>query len=155
MDGIKDYLISIAAAAIITGIIVGITKKSGAISSIVKLLAGLFMTVTVLHPLVDIRLSEALDYFESLSIDADTAVQVGQFAAEEEMKQHIKERCSAYVLEKAKTLGADIKVEFYLDDLVPSSVQISGAVSPFTKQQLSNYITANIGISLEDQLWIG
>ena len=155
MNAIRDYLISIAAVSMITGIVVGITKRSGTVSAIVKLLAGLFVSVTVLYPLVDIRLSGAQYYFEQLSIDADGAASAGQFAAEVEMKELILERCRTYICEKAKTLGADIEVDIYLDDLVPSSVQISGAVSPHVKQQLSNYITTNLGISLEDQQWIG
>ena len=155
MEALRDYLISITSAALISGIVIGITKKSGSISSIVKLLAGLFMTVTVLHPLVDIRLSEAQFYWEQLSLDGDCTAAIGKTAAESEMKQIISDRSNAYILEKASELGADIQVEVLLKDLMPDAVKISGAVSPYAKQQLSKYITTNLGIPLEDQNWIG
>ena len=155
MNAIRDYLISVTAAALISGIVIGISKKSGSISTIVKLLAGLFMTVTVLYPIVDIRLSEAQFYWEQLSLDADYAASIGKNAAEQEIKQIITDRSCAYVLKKANELGADIQIEIILEDLIPDSVRISGAVSPYVKQQLSNYIATNLGIPLEDQLWTG
>ena len=155
MGSIKDYLISITAAAIIAGIVTSITKKSTSISSIIKLLAGLFMAVTVLYPFLDIRINELQFYFEQMSLDADFAAGIGKKAAEDEMKQRITEKASAYILEKAYSLGADLNVEVLLEDLVPCAVQISGPVSPYAKQQLSYFITTNLGISLEDQRWIG
>ena len=155
MSVIKDYLISIAAVSMITSIILGITKKNGAVSAIVKLLAGLFVTISVLNPLIGIRLGSAQTYFEQLSINGADAANFGQFAAEEEMKELISERCQSYVYEKARSLGADIVVDVYLHELLPSSVVISGAISPNAKKQLSDYITENLGVSLEDQQWIG
>ena len=155
MGSIKDYLISITAAAIITGIVTSITNKSTSISSIIKLLAGLFMAVTVLYPFLDVQINELQFYFEQMSLDADFAAGIGKKAAEDEMKQRITEETSAYILEKANSLGADLKVEVLLEDLIPCAVQISGPVSPYAKQQLSHFITTNLGISLEDQRWIG
>lgn len=155
MDAIRNYLISITAAAMIAGIVTGITKKSGSISSIIRLLAGLFMTVTILHPILDIRISKLQIYLEQLSFDADHAADIGKKAAEDEIKQRIAEKACAYILEKANDLGADLQVKVMLHDLAPCAVRISGPVSPYAKQQLSNYITTNLGISLEDQQWTG
>lgn len=155
MDAIKDYLISITAAAIITGIVTGITKKSGSISAMIRLLSGLFMAVTILYPVVDIQFSSLRPYLDQMSIDGDYAADLGKKAAEEEMKQFITERSCAYILDKAAAFGADLEVEVYLQDFVPCGVQISGAVSPYAKQQISQYISSNLGISLEEQRWIG
>lgn len=155
MGGIKDYLISITAAAMIAGIITGIAKKSGGISSIMKLLCGLFLTVTVLHPVAGISFNRIQLYLDQMSVDADFAANIGNDAANKEMKQYITERSCAYILEKANALGASLDIEIILEDLIPCAVEISGPVSPYAKQQLSNYIEENLGISLEDQRWIG
>ncbi len=155
MGAIKNYLISITAAAMVAGVVTGITKKSGSVSSIIKLLAGLFLTVTILYPILDIRINELQFYFEQMSLDADYAASIGKNAAEDEIKQRITESASAYILEKANNLGVDLQVEVILQDLVPCAVWISGPVSPHAKLQLSNFITTNLGISLEDQRWVG
>ena len=155
MGAVKEYLISITAAAIISGIVTGLTKKSGSISAIIRLLSGLFMAVTILYPFIDLRLDEFQFYLDQMSLDAGSAADFGKDAAETEIKQIITERSRAYILEKANALGADLEIEVFLQDRIPASVQISGAVSPYAKLQLSQYITANLGISPEDQLWIG
>lgn len=155
MDAVKDYLISIVAASLVAGIATGITKKSGSISSMVRLLAGLFLTVTVMQPIVNISFGNLQLYLDQTSADADHAAGIGRNTAETEVKQVIIERSCAYILEKANALGADISVEVVLDDFIPSAVEICGAVSPNAKQQISNYITTNLGISTEDQQWIG
>lgn len=155
MVGVREYLTSIMTASLICGIVIGITRKTGSISSIIKLLAGLFMSITVLNPLISIRLNDAQLFWDNLTIDADHAASMGKDAALAEMNEIIIERTCAYILEKAEEYGADIQIEIDLQDLVPNSVKISGAVSPYVKQQLSKYIMTNLGISLEDQHWIG
>lgn len=152
---IRNYLLSVVAAAMIAGIVTGITKNCGSIASIIKMLAGLFLTLTILHPIIDIPFDHFQLYVDQLSFDAENAVNEGKTKTEDEMKEFITERTGAYILEKATTLGADVSVEVILDGLVPYSVRISGAVSPYAKQQISNYITANLGIQTEDQQWVG
>lgn len=155
MDAVREYLISITAAAIIAGIVTSLTKKSGSISSIVKLLAGLFMTVTILSPVIDLPLNGIQFYLDDLSSDAESVSKTGKDTAEGEIKQIITERSRAYILEKAEALGAELEVEVFLQDLIPCSVEITGAVSPFARMQLSQYIAENLGVSSEDQRWIG
>ncbi len=155
MDTIRDYLISITAAAIITGLAAVLTKNSGSISSIIKLLAGLFMTVTILTPIIQLPLSSFQLYLDEISYDADYASTAGKSAADEEIEKIIIERTRAYILDKADDFGAGLDVDVIVKDLIPCSVNISGPVSPSAKSQLSRYISENLGIPLEAQNWIG
>lgn len=155
MGAIKEYLMSVTSAAIICGVITGLTKKSGSISAMLKMLAGLFMTMTVLSPVMNLPLLDFPIYLDHLSDDAQSAAIIGEEIANDEMQQIIMEHTQAYILKKAKALGADIEVVVYLQDLIPSGVRIIGQTAPYTKKQLSQYISDNLGISLEDQLWIG
>lgn len=155
MVAFRNYLISVTAAAMIAGIVIALTKKNGSISSIIKLLSGLFVAITILHPIVDLPLNDLQLRLDHVSFDSKEAVAYGKKAADEEMMQIITERSCAYIQEKANSLGADLQIEVFLQDLIPSSVQITGAVSPYAKLRLSQYIANELGISLEDQLWIG
>lgn len=155
MDAIRDYLVSITAAAIITGLLTALTKNCGSVSSIIKLLAGLFMTVTILSPMIHLPKSGFEPYLDEISYDAEYASQEGKRTADNEIEKIIIERTQAYILDKAVTLGADLEVEVLAKDLIPYSVSISGPVSPFAKSQLSHYISENLGIPLEEQNWIG
>lgn len=155
MDAIRDYLISITAAAIITGLATVLTKNSGSISSIIKLLAGLFMTVTILSPIMHLPLSSFQLYLDEISYDGDHASLAGKNAADEEIEKIIIERTQAYILDKADDFGAGLEVEVLVKDLIPCSVKITGPISPLAKSQLSRYIAENLGIPLEEQNWIG
>ena len=70
----------------------------------------------------------------------------------------IKEETEAYILDKAASLGVTLSVEVMVEDgNVPrlSGVQLSGQVSPYARQQLSTWISNDLGISKENQKWIG
>lgn len=151
---IKEYLLSITAATIICTMVAGLIKKDGTISAIIKLLSGIFLTITILSPIIRFPLSNITLHVDTISADAAHTVSVGKQIASDEMKEIIISNTRTYILEKAQKLGADIEVEIYLQDLVPKSVQIIGQVSPYTKLQLSGYISEELGIAAEDQQWI-
>ena len=155
MDAIRDYLISITATAIITGLATVLTKNSGSISSVVKLLAGLFMTITILSPIIHLPPSTFQLYLDEISYDADHASLAGKRFADEEIEKIIIEQTQAYILDKADDFGAGLEVEVFVKDLIPCSVSISGPISPLAKSQLSRYISENLGIPSEEQNWIG
>ena len=154
MGVIKEYLISVTAASVICGIIAGLIKKDSAISAVVKLLSGIFLTITILSPIIKLPLTNITLHIDSLSDEAENTVQVGKQIATEEMKAIITTNVQAYILEKAEKLGADIEVEVFLQDLIPKSVRIIGQTAPYTKLQLSGYITDNLDIPVEEQQWI-
>ena len=151
---IREYLLSITVASIICGMVAGITKKDGTISAIIKLLSGIFLTITMLAPIIRFPLSNITLHVDTISADAAHTVAVGKQIAADEMKTIIISNTRTYILEKAEKLGADIDVEVYLQDLIPKSVRIIGQVSPYTKLQLTSYISEELGIAVEDQQWI-
>lgn len=154
MSFIKEYLLTITAASIICGIVAGLTKKSGTISAMVKLLSGIFLTTSILSPIIKFPLTNISLHLNSISSEAESTVNIGKQLAAEEMKAIIMSNTQTYILEKAEKLGADIEVEVFLNDLIPSSVRIVGQTAPYTKLQLSGYISENLGIAVEDQHWI-
>ena len=154
IDTVKDYLLSIAAAALVCGIVNSIAGKTGSISQLLKLLCGLFLAATVIKPLVDIRVESILDFTKDLTLKGEMAVSQGEDMASEEMKRIIKEKTEAYILDKANALGAEITVEVALKDYIPAGVTIMGDISPFAKSSLSATIAQELDISPEEQIWI-
>lgn len=158
MEGIRDYLLRLTAAAVLCGIVTGLLGKKGALGATVKLLTGIFMTFTVISPWTQLRLDDFMGYFDDLSYQAGSAAQEGEIMARDTMADIIKTKSEAYILDKASSYGAELTVEVSLDgsDLpAPSAVRISGRISPYGRKQLETIISEELGIALEDQIWTG
>ena len=83
MDGIRQYLLSVTGAAIICSILMSILGKKGMYSSVIRMLCGLFMAVTMISPVMRIHLKNFEAYFGELNIEANSAVSWGIQTAED------------------------------------------------------------------------
>lgn len=152
MEEIRAYLLSVLSAVIISSILLRLTGKNGRLAAVMKCICGIYMLITMCEPFLNFDFSKAYipQYFHE---EAKLAVEEGRSYAEQEMKRYIAEKTASCILEKGKTLGADITVDVIVDALTPSAVMISGALSPFAKKELSAWIAENLGISPEAQQW--
>ncbi len=153
MDGFKNYLLSVTAAAILCGIVRELVGKQSAASGLVKILSGIFMACTLIAPLriMDFSVLEASGY--SFAAEAEAAASTGKEAAAEELTAVIKSRSETYILDKAAAMGVDLNVEVTVEDLLPTAALIHGAVSPYTRSHLSEWISVQLGIPKEAQEW--
>ena len=74
------------------------------------------------------------------------------------MRTIIKGETEAYILDKAASLGVELEVDVLLEDMypmAPKTVRLSGSVSPYVRNRLQNIIAEELGISKENQIWIG
>ena len=149
----RSYLISLCAAGILCGILSTIVPAKGSIGKVFKLLSGLFLLYTLISPLITLRLQDFSQYFDELALDADLAVSIGTAAAQEDTDRIITQRLQAYISDKASSLGADLIIDVTLQNSIPSAVSINGPASPYVKNQLSKWITNNLGIEAEAQYW--
>ena len=158
MEQISRYLISVTAAAIISGITSTLFQKNKTLSAMGKLLAGLFLTLTVVKPLIKLEIRDFVSFTQGVSWDAGEAVSSGEIAANQAIGAIIKREAEAYILDKAAFLNAELTVEVKLSEDTPPkpcAVVLSGAVSPYTRTQLTQFISQNIGVPKEAQQWIG
>lgn len=156
MDWIRNYLISVIAAAAVCGICISLTKKNKSCGNIIKTLGGILLAITMIAPLAKVRLGELTDYFSEMSVDGGSIAEEGSVAAYNEMATGIKQTVETYILDKADTLGAQINVDIMLDRgsvPTPWSVKINGSVSPYDKRVLGEYISDRLGIPEERQEW--
>ncbi len=157
MDSIRQYLLTITSAAILSGIITAFFSKKSSYSAVIKLLTGIFMAIAVISPWINLHFSDLSEYIAGISADGRDLSSQGENIASKEYRAIIKSQSEAYILDKAAFMGVDLTVEITLcdsDPPVPQSVTIKGAVSPYAKAKLQDYISSQLGIPKENQIWI-
>ena len=157
MDSIKNYLLSVIGAALISGIACSVIGKKGAVGSLVKLLTGLFLVITVIAPWTKIRIDDLSSFYSGFSVEASNIAAEGEALANQELAAIIKSQVEAYILDKASALNLDLEIEVKMSATqppIPESITLKGAASPFGKQYLENILCNDIGIAKENQLWI-
>lgn len=153
MSALKGYLLSVAMAALICGIVQTLTGKNGYSGKIINLMSGLVMTVTVLQPIITFKFDSLPVYPGSLMDTAESVAMEGTVMAEKAMDAIIISQSESYILDKAAAMGADLEVEILLDEHIPKSIRLRGAISPGAKAQLTAWLQENFGISPEDMQW--
>lgn len=158
MEQLSRYILSVIAAAMITAILTGILDKKGSAGTLVRLIGGLFLAFCIVQPLANFDWSALTAFAEGFSADGEAAAAQGEILADEEYRSIIKSRVEAYILDKAETYQAELTVEVTLSDQdvpVPAAARLQGSISPYAKSQLQQMMEEELGISKEDQLWIG
>lgn len=157
MDGITEYILSITAAGVICAAVKHIIGEKNASSGLIRVVCGIFMAVTVLSPLVTIRLRDMEFIMDEFRMSGEAAVSYGTEMANEALHDIIKQETEAYVLNEVKRLGLDLSVSVSLSETqppVPVAVTLTGDVSPYHKKTVSRFIEDNLGVGEEYQIWI-
>lgn len=156
MEGIREYLVGVAAAAILCGIVRSLTGTQGTVGIAIKLLSGLLMLLAVIRPWTSISLDGFFSWAEAISADGHSIVASGELLARDSYKESIKCQTEAYILEEARALGCTLTVEVSVTDEeipLPYRVRLSGEISPYARQKLSAMLTDTLGIRQEEQIW--
>lgn len=157
MDIIRDYAVTIIATGLICSIISNLLH-SGTAKSIVRMVCGIILTLTVIAPL---RKADFSVHYPAATFFSDSAAEAsagGEDLSHEAIQKIIKEKTEAYIQDKAAELHADITAEVTLtmDDLpLPKEAVISGSISPYAKQQLEKILETQLGITKEHLEWTG
>ena len=157
MGGIRGYLLSIVAAAALCGILKNFAEEKSAAGGMLKLAAGVFLSFVLVRPLAQFRLSDLPVISYEYTKDAGSAVSEGEEMAAQALRESIKLRTEAYILDKAQSLQTSITAEVTLSDdalPVPVQVRLTGTVSPYAKVRLVALLEEELGIPKEDQIWI-
>lgn len=158
MAAVGQYIVSVAASAIFGGILTGMLPGKGTAPVLLRLICGIFLAFIAICPLTQIELEDlpviSSDYLE----EAEAVSADGEILAAEVLTDIIKERTEAYILDKARSLNAELTVEVTLSGdaiPVPLSVRLIGSISPYGKSRLQAILEDELGISKENQIWTG
>lgn len=156
MEAVKEYLLSVIAAALICAIVSALCGKDGMLPAISKLICGVFLTLVLVSPLIRFQIPSADSFFADVSWRADAITSEAERTTRDEIASVIKSETEAYILDKAKALGADITVSVTLEESeipIPKSARITGSISPYAKKMLANILQEDLGITTEAQIW--
>lgn len=155
MEGIREYLFSITAGALLCGVLQAMTDKEDPGAAILKLVCGIFLTITVLKPLGGWSLTEFAAIPEIVSREGEGAAAAGEEYARRARIRLIKAETEAYILDKAAGYDLALQVEVTVDEetLLPASVSLRGETSPYTRQQMIRIIEKDLGIREENVQW--
>lgn len=157
MDSLRQYVLSIIGAAMVCGVVLGIAPK-GTMQVYIKLLCGLFLTVSLLYPLTELdwnALTEEFSFFHRE--DAEEAAALGEDFSRNALSTIIKAEAEEYILDKAAALDVSVEADVRLteeDIPVPMAVTICGEVDSASRERLEWIIQEELGISKENQLWM-
>lgn len=155
MEAVRQYIISVTAAAMLCGILTALVGGKH-IKPVWKLIAGIFLTLTAVRPLADIDLNAVPALAEVYSLQAEDAVSAGETMMVSQTQAIIKSRLEAYILDKAKAMGVTLTAEVSLNEhSLPVAVRLSGDVSPGAKSRLQSIIATDLAIPKEAQTWGG
>lgn len=155
MEEIRQYLLSLIAAAIVCSIIRDLVESKSKIKGITNMICGVFLAITAISPWMDVRIPDVHTALDSYIEEAKDAAQIGGEGATQQMAEIIKQEVETYILDKARAYGMDLEMNVYLDaqTCVPQSVEITGDVLPYNKTLLGNYVSQTFDIPEESIKW--
>lgn len=154
MNGVSGYILTVTAAAMLAAILRSLTGE-GSMGRLVQLLAGVFMALTVISPLMHLELPDPARWLEEYAADGTAAAAVGKNMALDASRAIISEQLESYIVDKAALYRADLAAAVELnEDGTPVSVALTGDVSPYAKSRISCIIETDLGIGEEAQQWI-
>ena len=145
----REYLLGVLCAAFICSIVGSV---GGAGQGTRKLIGGVFLALTLLHPLGSLDLPKVP--LDSYLNEAEAAAEAGQIQASSARNALITDSLTAYILTKAAELDLDIEARVTLTaDGLPEAVTITGRASPSERERLTTTLTAALGLGKEDIRW--
>ena len=156
MEALREYVLSVVAAAILCAVLNTVGGKSKSGETVFKLVTSLFLTFVIIRPIAKIELRELDGLISDWKLEAAAASAIGEGYYEEALAEVIQQECEAYILDKARALDVELEITVTLDgDRLPEEAVVQGRLSPFAKAQLQKVLTEDLGIAKERQIWIG
>ena len=156
MAAIREYILSIISAAVISGILYGVLDSKGLPGSFGKLFCGIFLSIVLINPLTNLSFDGVTDWIESCGAEGERYVSDGEKMSAERMRENISAQCEAYILDKAARMGLDVEVRVALSCTAPyppESVTIHGAAPPYGRSALNDVISEDLAVQKENIQW--
>ena len=154
MSSTSQYILSAVCASVICSICSAVTKDKKQANILVRLLSGIFLSITLLSPLKDFSIGQLGDTVSTIADDGAAIRDHGQATAKDAASDIINNRIEAYILQKAEQLGVTLYADITLGDtLAPEGAILTGKLTPFEKLQMEKILTEELGIPKEDLEW--
>ena len=154
MDGIRQWLLGVLAAAMALSLLYALLPK-GAVRGAARATGGLILLLVVLGPLAGLDLSDLALRYEDLSRDMERQAEAYRQEGQAQLELGIQQRTAAYLSEKAAQLGLSCRprVETAWRDGVPYPSGVTLDIAE--NQALAEVLTDELGIPPSQQHWLG
>ena len=152
MDGIRQWLLGVLAAAMALSLLYALLPK-GAVRGAARATGGLILLLVVLGPLAGLDLSDLALRYEDLSRDMERQAEAYRQEGQAQLELGIQQRTAAYISEKAAQLGLSCQPEVIcqLRDGVPFPVEVVLDIPE--DSGLAQLIADDLGIDRAHQHW--
>ena len=157
MSQVREYIISVLSVAILVSIIVRISGGQKTVSGLVRILGSILIVITVISPLLTMKINDTSVFISTLKFDAEDIIANAKNKVTEDTAEIITEKIQSYIMDKASKYGANIIATVKLAEpelQVPDTITIQGQVSAYTKSVLQEIIVNDLGICMENQIWL-
>ena len=156
MTAVRTYLLAVVAGALLVQF-VSVFFPECSQKKMVSFVGSLLLVLLVVSPFGRIRAFDMAAVLAEMRLDAEE-LRTGVAVKNREIQEMIiGKSCAAYILDKAKELGADLRVTVYLSDSgsipYPTGVKITGTCTPEVQQRLVRLMKQDLAIPEEKQIW--
>ena len=156
MSVLQRYLLAVTAAALAVSLVRAVPQNRS-IGRIVDLIGGVIVLIVLLRPVLSLSVHDLDSFFSEFRPD-DALIDEAVSAGEKESARLITEQTRAYILDKARALGAEVTVQIELAALsehyqYPYRVTLRGRWTAQQRKALGDYLFQALGIPEERQIW--
>lgn len=158
MSTLAEYLISVTGAAIVCSGVCSLLDKSSSTYAVVRMISGIFIAIVMIQPILSLEFEPPWQMASNISIEGSSIASEAYESSQMQIKQTIEENTITYIQNKLNSMQCTLRIDLSFQQeypYTPIEIQLTGAVSPYTKSYLSGWLEDTIGISTEAQTWIG
>ena len=157
MNAIRQYFLCIAASALLYGLL-SLLMSSGRTKRTLQFSGTLVLLISVMAPILKIQPEEIAKSF-SKTIIAEEQMRTGlSLPGQEVQKAIISQRCSTYISDKLMELNMPMEISLKMREdcgvFYPYEIELRGSVDDQKKAILSVFLSADMGIPEERQVWL-
>ena len=115
------------------------------------------MISLVIAPIRKLDVDFLWDLTHEIYLDAENITAQAEADTLQQIQTGIIQRTRTYILDEAKSLGADIQVvalKLEEDGFYPVQVELKGDISSYHRNVLSDLLQEDLGIAKEGQIWM-
>lgn len=155
---VHNYIQTLVYSAVFCFLALALTPE-GSGKKAVGIACAAAMMIAIISPVVSIDLSDYSKTLTEYKLKAEEYADSGKIESENLNRLYIQDKCGAYILDKAKEMGADISevavtAEWSTDGFwYPVSCEVRYGCTEAQRAELEAFIGAQLGISKDEQKW--
>lgn len=152
MNGVREWVLGLIAAAAVLAVLEAIIPKTAA-GAIAQTGGGLVLLLVFLHPVLSLSPQQITWIYEDYLQQIDSQIEEYRSTETEQLENIIQAETGAYISEKAAQMGIDchVRVRTVLRDGIPYPDEV--AMSAEKNEELAGWLAEELDIPYDRQHW--